>query len=412
MMNWIRGCSALALVLTLGCGGEETAGLECENDDVFARVGETEGCFARCPVGVCSAGSVCLENLCIPTDLVGGNNNTNNPVQTNNSTSPNDPNNPTNNQTTQTNNSTPGSSNGSNNQSNNTNNTNNTNNETTAETNNNNAAQLQALCQQGCDLLYGSCITDNCTLTPEQTTALSGIYDTCLNGDPEYAGCVSEAQTDPDFKLALEELLTSTCDDVSSLRCGEFGLTQECQCAAPTSLGDACTSASDCGAGDLSPLCIPELNSQGQPTGYVGGYCSAGPCPIRDSSITDVDVYSDDSCGEGNLCVVIPSASGPRSYCIQGCDSGCRNGYACQIQTVEPNAQGEAAFVGGCDPGCTSSQDCGTGARCNTLSGRCEVPCGNQPVGSVPGNPTLTELCLNSNGSCIQRAEGFFCSLP
>lgn len=85
----------------------------------------------------------------------------------------------------------------------------------------------------------------------------------------------------------------------------------------PGSVGSPCRLDTECGTDGLS-FCIPE-NSGGQPTGFVGGYCSRlcdmTPCPGTAECVP----AEDGSGGTVNICI---------ASCMN--DSQCRAGYICE----------------------------------------------------------------------------------
>lgn len=93
-------------------------------------------------------------------------------------------------------------------------------------------------------------------------------------------------------------------------------------------IGAPCRADLECMAPDgLTAVCIPELDFDGEPTGYVGGQCVAMPCT------TDTD------CGEAAVCI----GDAPATYCAPMCraacdtdDCGCREGYMCDGDACVP----------------------------------------------------------------------------
>lgn len=142
-------------------------------------------------------------------------------------------------------------------------------------------------------------------------------------------------------------------------------------------------------------------------TGYTGGTCTV-PCVDR-SQCDDGFTYHHCLQEEGST----------QAYCEQNCLNGIdcgRTDYTCE-GTFPPSG-------GRCIGLCTSDAECGEGADCNELSGRC-VATGTVPVtGSSYGEPCvensdcLTGICLaattasgaptgNNGGYCIS-----YCVLP
>ncbi len=407
----LRAGAVLSALFVFSACGDDSGGKtsKCGAGTVYASVGEVTACYDTCADGVCGVGFRCniANEICIKIEPVS--NNSTNPnnmtVETNNSTNPN--NSTTSNNATGTNNTT-----GTNNSSNNATNNNGTNNPTNNTTNNNPNPQLVALCEKACDLYYGSCITDNCTLQADTLQAVNDIKANCISGGNSGTTCVQDAAADPQFRAALEQLATQTCDDLKPLRCGDFGLTAQCGCATPTNLGAACTTDGQCNGGDLEGFCINALDQDGNPTGYAGGYCAATPCPIP--SREPPTAYRSPACGSNGICTVIGTVGDEFAYCAAGCGAGCRlnAGYACQVLDLEVTAANDVLFLRGCSPECTSNADCGTSSRCNLTSGACELGCTTTPIGGTQGNPSLADICLSSGGTCQGTAGSQFCILP
>lgn len=125
--------------------------------------------------------------------------------------------------------------------------------------------------------------------------------------------------------------------------------------------GGPCTSDQACRPPD-DGTCTPELGSDGGPTGYPGGECSAS-CALA---------LSDAWCGDGGSCIgsVGPSDSrGPTVdwRCERTCTTGgssCRAGYVCAPFTTTTS--------GACVPSCTNP-GFGCGARaCDAATGLCQ----------------------------------------
>ncbi len=92
----------------------------------------------------------------------------------------------------------------------------------------------------------------------------------------------------------------------------------------PGGVGSPCSADPQCGNSGSMPFCFPEI-SQGQPTGFVGGYCSG---------------YCDNQpCPPGGTCVQAQTQGGTIvSICLATCDgasgTGCRMGYACDPASI------------------------------------------------------------------------------
>lgn len=141
-------------------------------------------------------------------------------------------------------------------------------------------------------------------------------------------------------------------------------------------------------------------------TGYTGGSCTV---PCVDRSQCD-DGYTYHHC--------LRETGATQSYCEQNCLNGIdcgRNDYTCE-GSYPPSG-------GRCIGLCTSDAECGEGAECNEISGRC-VAAGTVPTtGSTYGESCardadcLTGICLqetssgaptgNNGGYCIS-----YCVLP
>lgn len=127
--------------------------------------------------------------------------------------------------------------------------------------------------------------------------------------------------------VSLNLQSTSVCGR-NAERCTACAMGQACgmgQCFTPGGqdagppglVGSPCRGDTECGTDGLS-FCIPE-NSGGQPTGFVGGYCSRlcdmAPCPGTAECVP----AEDGSGGTVNICI---------ASCMN--DSQCRAGYICE----------------------------------------------------------------------------------
>jgi hypothetical protein len=141
-------------------------------------------------------------------------------------------------------------------------------------------------------------------------------------------------------------------------------------------IGDACTSAADCGEGGIC-LNDPDL--------APGGYCSVA-CP-------------DDTCPDGSTCLNFGMG---QAFCFLDCDPDAtarpcpRMGYGCATNFMVTPAPV-------CLPGCFDASDCAAGSECDPTggflgSGACFDP------GSMPGDPCLDSVECPSGGACITEA--------
>lgn len=116
--------------------------------------------------------------------------------------------------------------------------------------------------------------------------------------------------------------------------------------APPDLIGSPCAMDDDCRNPPFGGFCTPERNSSGNPTGYIGGYCSA-PC----------DVGGEAQCGSNGTCV----SQSTGSFCQRRCTNpgqgqgdpaagGCRDRYVCA--TLSSRDGGTP--VGFCIPNCSN----------------------------------------------------------
>lgn len=140
-------------------------------------------------------------------------------------------------------------------------------------------------------------------------------------------------------------------------------------------VGDACTTSADCGE---NAACIVGVDSSGNDTGFVGGYCIATPA-----------MCGDGACAENQQCFNLNlGGDSPTPACIKSCadDSECRPGYVCDGDNT-------------CWPGCDETHPCPSPFACSA-SGLCETPyappacSATHPSGYCDG----TDLCLS--GAC------------
>jgi hypothetical protein len=367
-------CFVGALALAPACGDSGGKDGACEAGQKEAEVNGSKGCYDECNAGACDAGFSCRSGLCISD----GSTTTNNVSTTNNTTSM-----PPNNTTV-----TPP-------------------NNTTVTPPNNTTIDpaLVTLCEQYADLLYGMCF-DSCTLDAELSAAVDDAYDGTLNGDGTSANpsCAQLLTDNPEFVTQVQDFVgNNTCDTLSSFRCGDIGLTTECNCATPTNLGAACTDDAGCMGGDLDGFCATEADSQ-----FPGGYCVAFSCPSSDQA-PDGFFYNSEVCGPTGVCQNnIQDDGSAVGICWGGCGGGtaCRAGYGCQLVNItqEDDAGTMFAAVQICQPACTANADCASddGARCNVGTGACEIKCDTTP--DPNGGPTFAELCAMTGGTCTTDA--------
>jgi len=162
--------------------------------------------------------------------------------------------------------------------------------------------------------------------------------------------------------------------------------------AGTAEIGAPCTSGNDCKTG----LCIPET-SQGQPTGYVGGYCltfdarSPGntfqpnmPFPRGNCPPNTANVPLSQGSGEGDQAACLSSCTRTNAQDIRGT---CRPGYECNYAMSTSGMMSSTGFcdVFDCNTAPYNTQPnnaCPTGYRCQTRT------VGTRTVGS----------CVSSSG--------------
>ena len=187
----------------------------------------------------------------LPSNNASGNNTTNNDT----SGSPNvivNPNNFTNNT----------SNNATNNVVNNS--TNNVNNSTNNNPNNV-VDPVTQKCTGYCELIMGTCVTDNCSLTGSVETARQANLAKCMGTDAD--SCTSRYRSDLSFRDAVDNAPVGNCFDmdVEIGRCVGFGF-EACNCPLPE-LDTTCTADNQCNAGYLNGSCI--TSAMGGPEGGV-----------------------------------------------------------------------------------------------------------------------------------------------
>ena len=280
----------------------------------------------------------------------------------------------------------------------------------------------QQQCMSYCQNIFGSCPKSTCNgLDASTTTFLDDAFDRCLNGGTTPGGvavtpCVQEYASDPQFAAQVDQFAAETCGSsaLEGIYCDSLGLGAQCDCPVP-SVGEPCLGDTDCDGGTLNPICIPEFDqSTGDPTGYTGGYCVAGPCDAGNQDVGSIAVGATTGCGEEAMCINENTQSGVASICYELCstNSECRSGYSCEILGFF--SDGTAA--GRCQPACSTNADCPeytenvTGnliaSFCNADQW-CESPCNPNEVGScgTSGNLRCTARpnfnpSLDFTGSC------------
>ena len=275
-----------------------------------------------------------------------------------------------------------------------------------------------ALCKAYCEIIYG-CLTE-CGYPSEDTEQ---IVDGCLDGfdslDPGCNGLIAgdrdhyEEFVYTDFgDLDSDELKDepNTCADTKWLRCGTFGIWNECTpaCEAPANVGDICTDTAQCDSGDLLwGECFGEYDTDGELLG--DGICTAGSCYVPDN-IPHGSINVDGGCGDGNGCLAYEQQPGDfLAFCVDTCESNddCDTGSACQLvgylydtdsSTTSPQPVGAARM---CSQACDADGDCGADSRCND-DGICEFSC-DQPGGDT--------FCADIGGTCVDDDGTEYCEL-
>jgi len=252
----------------------------------------------------------------LPSNNASGNNTTNNDT----SGSPNvivNPNNFTNNT----------SNNATNNVVNNS--TNNVNNSTNNNPNNV-VDPVTQKCTGYCELIMGTCVTDNCSLTGSVETARQANLAKCMGTDAD--SCTSRYRSDLSFRDAVDNAPVGNCFDmdVEIGRCVGFGF-EACNCPLPE-LDTTCTADNQCNAGYLNGSCI--TSAMGGPE---GGVCLAMGCIMgADAAIGSASKGDANGCGPTNLCY---KADATQNYCIKGCTSSsqCRPDFTCRLELELPD---------------------------------------------------------------------------
>lgn len=266
-----------------------------------------------------------------------------------------------------------------------------------------------ALCAEFCDLLFGSCVEQQCELGDDRRAQLGELYEICMwegfDGDP---GCVDSVRNDPGAREGLRDLLdTVPCDgeELQQFRCQEIGLVNECDCpqSGGGGIGSSCGSNGDCDGAGLPAICVDEFNDPPFP----GGYCVSIGCDVGDQG----QAAYDDLCGEENVCIAVGGPGSNEGVCFDGCSThaACRADYQCRLIGVDGGGIGGGGRTAlrVCLPQCGDDSDCGQNERCN--AGRCELTC----EGSGNGGTSRRARCNALGFSCETDANGQeWCVMP
>ncbi|MGE0784254.1 MAG: hypothetical protein AB7S26_01100 [Sandaracinaceae bacterium] len=134
--------------------------------------------------------------------------------------------------------------------------------------------------------------------------------------------------------------------------------------------GEACDNGDQCKSG----ACIAEVDRNGVPTGWVGGYCTGNcilPAGYNSNSFFDGPELPNGGCPGDALCIpqtFAHSSQRDLGTCYDACtESGtCRGGYTCL--TSFQTSGGAATYPTGiCVPGDCTMAGCPTGYECQTL---------------------------------------------
>lgn len=215
--------------------------------------------------------------------------------------------------------------------------------------------QACAQCPSGQSCLNGVCGTPVCDVT----TCASGC---CANGQCQTAqtrfACGVGGQA------CMRCPMGQTCNSGFCVPGGGFdggfmfdgGVAPDA--GAPVPAGSACTTAQQCQP-PSSAFCLQE-SIAGQPTGYVGGYCTAS-------------CGSGTPCGPGAVCITETFFGAAQSTCRAACaqvgqQSTCRSGYVCAPSST-------STVPGFCRPRCDAMgalSACASGQTCNGTTGVCQ----------------------------------------
>lgn len=247
------------------------------------------------------------------------------------------------------------------------------------------------LCQQFCDKVFGSCVDQECTVSPDQRASLDELEQQCLfegfDGDP---GCVDAVKQDPQAREELEQFvneLSCESDELAQLRCGDLQLGDACGCPEATrQVGDTCTEDAECTGDGLTAGCATEDNEPPFP----GGYCVRFGCELNAQRPRP---EFNDQCGEDNVCLPGDGADPSSGFCLDGCfaHDECREGYQCRLVGIEGGFGQSIEPVRVCLAECSDQLRCrGPEERCN--EGRCEFPCDDNNDGGPSGRMRCNAL--------------------
>jgi hypothetical protein len=225
------------------------------------------------------------------------------------------------------------------------------------------------------DLYYHHCLTDS-------TTGLSWCERRCINGlDCARDGytCVGE------YPPTAAGMCVGICLRDADCGRGEVCDSQSGRCvvSVPTTgaaIGEACAANADC----RSNNCIEQVDSSGNPSGFVGGYCTLLcilPTGYNTSSFFAGTALPQATCPSGGICY--PNGGfteGDPGVCLDECSAAgdCRPGLEC-VKDFSLSSGGVASFSNGvCLPIDCQATACPTGYSCQSFaaSGRTYYRCG------------------------------------
>jgi len=178
--------------------------------------------------------------------------------------------------------------------------------------------------------------------------------------------------------------------------------------------GAPCRTKNDC----HSRNCFGERFADGQPSGFVGGYCTSSTGRPADRAYTGSTTLPRGNCPPGGIAIpatgsLTGSVEADAALCYRGCtaDGDCRSGYRCQH-----NVHGSSITYanGFCYPAaCGAARPCPAGYSCQTvrvgtttlqLCGACTPtcagrPCGPDGCGGTCGTCPTGQTC-SAVGSC------------